>query len=339
MRMLVTEKTDRKMSYWYGARSLREMFYVDDFDTLQAENDNFEWHVALSEPLPEDNWEGATGFIHEVVRDKYLLNHPAPEECEYYLCGPPMMNKAVLKMLDDLGGDPDEPTGEYALLKYSDWVTCGLVPGTDLAWSQCSNELHLYHAETCRPFAVLPLDGTVFGVLPRIDGTEIITVTASGRCQRWPIDPVAVARRKTVEGINAETLRLYGVGTPEERADRERERLLASPSPKGMERIAKAALANGDVDLALDDYGRTCDFGPLGVEYAGIHRRHLELLCRRYGELAPDDPTRAKLVEAALEPIRGVLRLDQLDRVRKYEHFDELEAEPSVRALIGESLQ
>ena len=107
MRMLVTEKTDRKMSYWYGARSLREMFYVEDFDKLQAENDNFKWHVALSEPLPEDNWEGHTGFIHQVVLENYLANHPAPEECEYYLCGPPMMNQAVLRMLDDLGVDPE----------------------------------------------------------------------------------------------------------------------------------------------------------------------------------------------------------------------------------------
>ena len=107
MRMLETEKTGRKMSYWYGARSLREMFYVEDFDRLQAENENFEWHVALSEPLPEDNWEGHTGFIHQVVLDNYLSKHPAPEDIEYYLCGPPMMNAAVLKMLDDLGVDPE----------------------------------------------------------------------------------------------------------------------------------------------------------------------------------------------------------------------------------------
>ncbi len=93
----------RKISYWYGARSLREMFYVEDFDGLAAEYDNFEWHVALSDPLPEDNWEGYTGFIHQVVLDNYLKQHPAPEDCEYYLCGPPMMNKAVLTMLDELG--------------------------------------------------------------------------------------------------------------------------------------------------------------------------------------------------------------------------------------------
>lgn len=107
MRMLETEKTDRKMSYWYGARSLREMFYVEDFDRLAKENPNFEWNVALSEPQPEDNWEGYTGFIHSVVLAEYLDKHPAPEECEYYLCGPPMMNQAVLKMLDDLGVDPE----------------------------------------------------------------------------------------------------------------------------------------------------------------------------------------------------------------------------------------
>lgn len=95
--------TRRKMSFWYGARSLREAFYVDEFDRLAAENDNFDWHLALSEPLAEDNWTGAVGFIHKVLLDKYLSAHPAPEDCEYYLCGPPMMNSAVIKMLDDLG--------------------------------------------------------------------------------------------------------------------------------------------------------------------------------------------------------------------------------------------
>ena len=107
MRLLVTDKTKRKLSYWYGARSMREMFYVEDFDKLQAENPNFKWHVALSEPQPEDNWTGFKGFIHQVVLNEYLSKHPAPEECEYYLCGPPMMNSAVLKMLDSLGVDPE----------------------------------------------------------------------------------------------------------------------------------------------------------------------------------------------------------------------------------------
>ncbi|MDX1653646.1 MAG: NADH:ubiquinone reductase (Na(+)-transporting) subunit F [Candidatus Competibacteraceae bacterium] len=96
-------KTKRKMSFWYGARSRREMFYVEDFDMLARENDNFQWHVALSDPLPEDNWEGYTGFIHEVLYNNYLKDHPAPEDCEYYMCGPPMMNAAVIKMLEDLG--------------------------------------------------------------------------------------------------------------------------------------------------------------------------------------------------------------------------------------------
>lgn len=96
-------KTKRKVSFWYGARSLREMFYVEDFDRLAAENENFEWHVALSEPLPEDNWTGHTGFIHQVVYENYLKNHPAPEDIEYYMCGPPVMNQAVIRMLEDLG--------------------------------------------------------------------------------------------------------------------------------------------------------------------------------------------------------------------------------------------
>ncbi|HAY0630954.1 TPA: NADH:ubiquinone reductase (Na(+)-transporting) subunit F [Serratia marcescens] len=93
----------RKITFWYGARSLREMFYEDDFNQLQAENENFTWHVALSDPQPEDNWTGYTGFIHNVLLENYLRNHPAPEDCEFYMCGPPMMNAAVIKMLKDLG--------------------------------------------------------------------------------------------------------------------------------------------------------------------------------------------------------------------------------------------
>jgi len=99
--------TTRKVSFWYGARSLREAFYVEDFDSIAAENENFRWHLALSEPLPEDNWTGYTGFIHQVLYDNYLKDHPAPEDCEYYLCGPPMMNSAVQKMLEDLGVEPE----------------------------------------------------------------------------------------------------------------------------------------------------------------------------------------------------------------------------------------
>ena len=98
--------TERKVTFWYGARSLREAFYVEDFDTIAAENENFAWHLALSEPLPEDNWEGYTGFIHQVLLDNYLKDHPAPEDCEYYLCGPPMMLKACMSMLDELGVEP-----------------------------------------------------------------------------------------------------------------------------------------------------------------------------------------------------------------------------------------
>ena len=100
-------RTDRKVTFWYGARSLREAFYVEDFESIAAEFPNFEWHMAMSEPQPEDNWTGYTGFIHQVVLDKYLSTHPAPEDIEYYLCGPPPMLKAVMKMLDDLGVEPE----------------------------------------------------------------------------------------------------------------------------------------------------------------------------------------------------------------------------------------
>ena len=93
--------------FWYGARSKREMFYVEDFDMLQKENENFEWHVALSDPLPEDNWKGYTGFIHNVLYEEFLKNHPNPEDCEYYMCGPPIMNSSVINMLIANGVDPE----------------------------------------------------------------------------------------------------------------------------------------------------------------------------------------------------------------------------------------
>ena len=114
-------KTDRKVSFWYGARSYREAFYVDHFDKIQKEFPNFEWHLALSDVVEEDDWEnpdsparktlggkhGYVGFIHQVLLDNYLSKHPSPEDCEFYLCGPPMMNQAVIQMLEDLGVEPE----------------------------------------------------------------------------------------------------------------------------------------------------------------------------------------------------------------------------------------
>ncbi|HEY8386618.1 MAG TPA: NADH:ubiquinone reductase (Na(+)-transporting) subunit F, partial [Porticoccaceae bacterium] len=100
-------KSKRKISFWYGARSLRECFYTEEYDQLAEENPNFTWHLALSDPQPEDNWNGLTGFIHNVLYEQYLKDHPAPEDCEYYMCGPPMMNAACIKMLLDLGVERD----------------------------------------------------------------------------------------------------------------------------------------------------------------------------------------------------------------------------------------
>ena len=100
--------TDRKVTFWYGARSKREMFYVEDFDRLQAGNDNFTWNVALSDAMSEDKWTGYTGFIHNVLFEEYLKNHSAPEDCEYYMCGPPIMNQSVINMLLDLGVDRED---------------------------------------------------------------------------------------------------------------------------------------------------------------------------------------------------------------------------------------
>ncbi len=100
-------KTGRKVTYWYGGRSLRELFYVDQFREIEKDFPNFKFNIALSEPLPEDNWTGYKGFIHQVLRDEYLSKHSAPEDIEFYICGPPMMNAAVFKMLDDLGVEPE----------------------------------------------------------------------------------------------------------------------------------------------------------------------------------------------------------------------------------------
>ena len=101
------QKTNRKVSYWYGGRSARELFYVDEFRAIEEEFPNFKFNIALSDALPEDNWTGYTGFIHQVLLENYLSKHPAPEDIEYYICGPPMMNAAVFKMLDDLGVEPE----------------------------------------------------------------------------------------------------------------------------------------------------------------------------------------------------------------------------------------
>ncbi|MGH1340466.1 MAG: NADH:ubiquinone reductase (Na(+)-transporting) subunit F [Nannocystales bacterium] len=100
-------KTDRKVSFWYGARSLREAFYSEEFDEIANDFENFKWHLALSDALPEDKWEGYEGFIHQVLYDNYLKDHEAPEDAEYYMCGPPMMNQAVINMLLDLGVEPE----------------------------------------------------------------------------------------------------------------------------------------------------------------------------------------------------------------------------------------
>lgn len=99
--------SDRKISYWYGGRSKKELFYLEDFETLEKEYENFSWHVSLSDPQPEDNWDGYTGYIHQVALENYLKKHDAPEEIEYYLCGPPMMIVAVKLMLESLGVEPE----------------------------------------------------------------------------------------------------------------------------------------------------------------------------------------------------------------------------------------
>lgn len=102
-----TLKTHRKATFWYGGRSLKELFYVEDFERIERQNPNFKFRIALSEPKPEDHWKGSVGFIHQVIKNEYLDKHPEPEEIEYYLCGPPQMNDAVQKMLDEMGVPPE----------------------------------------------------------------------------------------------------------------------------------------------------------------------------------------------------------------------------------------
>jgi len=102
-----SRSTSRKVSYWYGGRSRRELFYDDEFRALEEQHPNFSFHLALSDALPEDEWTGHEGFIHQVLLDEYLQSHPAPEDIEYYVCGPPMMLQAVRSMLDDLGVEPE----------------------------------------------------------------------------------------------------------------------------------------------------------------------------------------------------------------------------------------
>ena len=104
---LLRLNSSRKISFWYGARSLKEMFYDEEFRELEKKYENFSYHTALSDPLPEDSWSGYTGFISHVLHDNYLVNHPTPEDCEYYMCGPPMMMDAAFKMLDSLGVEPE----------------------------------------------------------------------------------------------------------------------------------------------------------------------------------------------------------------------------------------
>ena len=104
---LLRLNSNRKISFWYGARSMKEIFYQEEFEKLAREHENFTFHIALSDALPEDNWDGHTGFIHQVIHDEYLKDHPAPEDCEYYMCGPPMMMDACFDMLDSLGVEPE----------------------------------------------------------------------------------------------------------------------------------------------------------------------------------------------------------------------------------------
>ena len=104
---LLRINTDRKITFYYGARSLKEVFYKEEYDELERNNKNFSWTLALDSPQPEDNWKGPTGFIHQVILDEYLKDHESPEDCEYYMCGPPAMMNAVFGMLDDLGVEPE----------------------------------------------------------------------------------------------------------------------------------------------------------------------------------------------------------------------------------------
>ncbi|MCB9877834.1 MAG: protein kinase [Planctomycetes bacterium] len=173
------------------------------------------------------------------------------------------------------------PTGEYTRLVRSDDYPAGLVPDGSLWWVRCSNEVHLFDAVTCTPFAAIRLDSDCEQVAVRADSRELLTVTRRGRCQRWPLDTAATARRLAKGVLTRRERDLYRIGTDAERDAREREHLAANPTSRNLALLGEALLADGDLDGAIDAYRRCCTTGPLAPMDLRRYLRLLDLLGRR----------------------------------------------------------
>lgn len=233
----------------------------------------------------------------------------------------------------DLHGTSDLPTGEYTRLVRSNRYAAGFIPHSDLAWVMCANEVHVFHAVTCRPFAVLRLDHRVEHVAVRPDGSELLTSTNSGKCQKWPLDPVAIAKRMAVGSLDSSTLELFDIGTEAEREARERQRLQARLSPRGWAVMAERLQEVGKLDEAIECYQRVCALGPLAKSDRLFYVRLLELLGRR---LAVDTSAAAqerdgKAVREVLEhclrcevPRAQLLALPVIDALRRHPDLRQL---------------
>jgi serine/threonine protein kinase/WD40 repeat protein len=259
---------------------------------------------------------------------------------QYYQAVDPE-NRRMLVVLGDLrvrtfnlDGSSEVPTGEYSRLVRSNQYGAGFVPGTELAWAKCANEVHLFHAVTCRPFAVLRMEEKIDFVAARPDGSEILTATTDGWAQRWSLEPVAVAQRKVVGALDERTLEHFNIGTVEERDAHERARLLASPSPRNYALLGERALSDGDLDRAIDFYWRACDQGLLGKADRRRYVQLLDLLCRRLA-VPPAEPVAAEAAAEATEALKQCLRCEvPLDELVSLRGFDRLRALPGVQRLL-----
>lgn len=227
------------------------------------------------------------------------------------------------------------PTGEYTRLVRSNSYSVGFIPHTDLAWAACANEVHVFHAVTCRPFAVLRLSGRIGPIAVRPDGSELLTTTNKGRCQRWPLNPVAIAKRMAVGVLDQRQLELFDVGTADERVVRERQRLQAHPSPRNWALLGERALADGSLDEAIACHQRGCALGPLGKSDGRRYVRLLELLARRMAAELTAKP-QERDVTAAMEVLEHCLRCEvPRDELRALPHFDLILRQPELSQLLS----
>lgn len=236
----------------------------------------------------------------------------------------------------DLEGASSEPTGEYTQMVRSDQYPPGFVPGSDLAWVVCTNELHLFDAITTEPFSILRLESDILAVLPQRDGEALYTVTRAGRVQRWPMDPVGVARQMAVGELDGAELQSFDVGTPAEQEARERKRLRRIGSPWSMSKLATRMLEEGDLDGAIDALGQGLAAETVSVSDRRYAVRHVELLARRLS--SPDSMTsKEEHLESTARSIKLCLDLGvPLRELRALPGVEALQGEPALGHLLGQ---